>query len=160
VKRFVGCRKVLSILRYARLEEASTPLVHPRLPILLFRQNRVRQVHHRYTCSGRKPFNKQSRIVLLKKICKMTSYISEYPSSIPFDAAYKKFFEDFYAISDTPDAHERYVDSFTKDATLIMASKQGKGSEGTASLQPPIQFPTIVFSVAFSRKKIPSYTMA
>jgi hypothetical protein len=59
----------------------------------------------------------------------MTSYASEYPP-VPFDAAYKKFFEDFYATSDAPDAHSKYVEQFTPDATLIMASKKAKGSEG------------------------------
>lgn len=62
----------------------------------------------------------------------MASYTSEYPS-IPFDPAYKKFFEGFYATSDTPEAHDKYVDHFTKDATLIMASKKAKGSEGLQS---------------------------
>lgn len=59
----------------------------------------------------------------------MSAYASEYPS-VEFDAAYKKFFEEFYATSDTPDAHEKYIENFTKDATLIMASKKVKGSDG------------------------------
>ncbi|KAF1996495.1 hypothetical protein P154DRAFT_623115 [Amniculicola lignicola CBS 123094] len=58
----------------------------------------------------------------------MTSYGSEYPPSIGFDADYKKFFEEFYATSDDPPAHDKYVSFFTEDATLIMASKTGKGS--------------------------------
>jgi len=41
----------------------------------------------------------------------------------------KAFFEEFYKTSDTPDAHEKYADSFTKDATLVMASKKGVGRE-------------------------------
>lgn len=56
----------------------------------------------------------------------MTSYASEYPD-VPFDPAYKQFFEDFYATSDNPDSHERYVDFFTSNATVILASKQVKG---------------------------------
>ena len=59
----------------------------------------------------------------------MTSYTSEY-SSIPFDPAYKQFFEEFYAISDDPGAHEKYVEQFTSDATLVMASKAAKGTSG------------------------------
>jgi hypothetical protein len=59
----------------------------------------------------------------------MSAYASEYPS-IEFDSAYKKFFEQFYATSDTPDAHEKYVENFTDDATLIMASKKVRGSDG------------------------------
>lgn len=60
----------------------------------------------------------------------MSAYTSEYPS-LEFDAAYKKFFEDFYATSDTPDAHDKYIENFTKDALLIMASKKAKGSNGS-----------------------------
>lgn len=41
-----------------------------------------------------------------------------------------KFFEEFYKISDTSDAHERYADSFTRDGTIVMASKRGEGREG------------------------------
>lgn len=63
----------------------------------------------------------------------MSDYASNYPS-VDFDPAYKKFFEDFYATSDTPDAHDKYTTYFTKDATLIMASKTVKGSEGTCTV--------------------------
>lgn len=55
------------------------------------------------------------------------SYASEYPAGIDFDPAFRKFFEDFYAVSDTPDVHDKYADNFTDDATLIMASKTVKG---------------------------------
>ncbi|KAJ4304750.1 hypothetical protein N0V90_000278 [Kalmusia sp. IMI 367209] len=64
----------------------------------------------------------------------MASYTSDYPA-IPFDPAFKKFFEDFYAISDNPDAHDAYVQSFTKDAALIMASKKAQGSEEILALR-------------------------
>lgn len=60
----------------------------------------------------------------------MSTYTSEYPP-VDFDPAYKKFFEDFYATSDTPDAHDKYIKHFTKDATLIMASKKAVGSDRT-----------------------------
>jgi hypothetical protein len=59
----------------------------------------------------------------------MSAYTSEYPS-VEFDGDFKKFFEEFYAVSDTPDAHEKYVENFTKDATLVMASKRVQGSDG------------------------------
>lgn len=69
----------------------------------------------------------------------MSAYASEFPP-VEFDATYKHFFEEFYATSDTPDAHEKYVENFTKDATLVMASKKAKGSDGMlctfASLAP------------------------
>ncbi|PVI02910.1 hypothetical protein DM02DRAFT_558876 [Periconia macrospinosa] len=64
-----------------------------------------------------------------------SAYASEYPADVPFDPAYKKFFEDFYAVSDTPDAHDKYVSFFTPDATLIMASKRGVGSDEILALR-------------------------
>ncbi|KAH8793019.1 hypothetical protein F5882DRAFT_427148 [Hyaloscypha sp. PMI_1271] len=57
------------------------------------------------------------------------SYKSEYPPGVQADDGIKAFFEEFYKTSDTPDAHEKYADSFTGDATLIMASKKGVGRE-------------------------------
>lgn len=60
----------------------------------------------------------------------MSLYASEYPS-LNFSADFKEFFEDFYAITDDPEAHAKYVDQFTDDATLIMASKTAMGSSGT-----------------------------
>ncbi|KAF2637270.1 hypothetical protein P280DRAFT_113591 [Massarina eburnea CBS 473.64] len=63
------------------------------------------------------------------------SYTSEYPSSVSFDPAYKKFFEDFYKVSDTPDIHEQYVENFTKDATLVMAQTKVQGTEGILALR-------------------------
>lgn len=58
------------------------------------------------------------------------SYKSEYPAGIQIDDGIREYFEEFYKTSDTPDVHEKYADSFTKDATLIMASKKGVGREG------------------------------
>jgi hypothetical protein len=62
------------------------------------------------------------------------SYKSEYPTGIQVDEGIKQFFEEFYKISDaapaSPDAHEKYADAFTKDATLIVASKKGVGRDG------------------------------
>jgi hypothetical protein len=59
----------------------------------------------------------------------MTSYASSYPS-IAFDPAYKQFFENFYAISDDPKAHDKYAEQFTENATVVMASKRVKGTSG------------------------------
>jgi len=62
---------------------------------------------------------------------KMThSYVAETPGDIRLDDGIKAYFEEFYKTSDTPDAHEKYADSFTSDATLVMASKKGVGREG------------------------------
>ena len=57
------------------------------------------------------------------------TYSSKYPAGIQVDSGIKRFFEEFYQTSDTPDAHEKYADSFTEDATLIMASKKGVGRQ-------------------------------
>lgn len=61
------------------------------------------------------------------------TYASEYPSGIKIDSGIKTFFEKFYQISDTgtEEAHLKYADQFTKDATLVMASTVGKGRDGT-----------------------------
>ena len=56
-------------------------------------------------------------------------YSSDYPP-LAIDPSIPGFFETFYQISDTPDAHERYTDAFTGDALMVMASKQAKGREG------------------------------
>lgn len=66
----------------------------------------------------------------------MSRYASDYPS-LDFDPAFKQFFEAFYATSDTPNAHDKYIEHFTKDATLIMASKKAVGSDGSSS-DPPL----------------------
>lgn len=58
------------------------------------------------------------------------SYTSEYPAGAQFDPAYKAFFERFYQISDTPEAHEEYSKQFTAGAKLIMASKVVNGTDG------------------------------
>jgi hypothetical protein len=58
------------------------------------------------------------------------SYKSQYPLEVVVDEEIKAFFEEFYKTSDSPEAHEKYADSFTGDATLIMASKKGVGREG------------------------------
>jgi len=69
------------------------------------------------------------------KISPMSQYTSEYPKDIGIDPVYTQFLESFYAISDTPDAHEEYVSQFTKNATLIMASKKCVGSSDILALR-------------------------
>ncbi|TKA23839.1 hypothetical protein B0A50_06974 [Salinomyces thailandicus] len=41
----------------------------------------------------------------------------------------QKYFESFYEISDTPDAHQKYSEQFTKNAKLIMASNEANGRD-------------------------------
>ncbi|KAG8628460.1 hypothetical protein KVT40_004333 [Elsinoe batatas] len=59
----------------------------------------------------------------------MSQYKSSWPSNLENDPAYVSFFENFYKISDTADAHEEYANQFTSDATLIMASKKVQGKD-------------------------------
>ena len=60
--------------------------------------------------------------------------MSQYSASVPqggeVKPEIKEFFERFYAISDTPDGHEKYADMFTKNAKLIMASNGVEGRDG------------------------------
>lgn len=62
------------------------------------------------------------------------SYKSEYPSGVQVDPEIVKFFETFYEISDTPGAHDQYVDLFEKDADFVLASKKAKGHDGMMCL--------------------------
>lgn len=45
------------------------------------------------------------------------------------------FLESFYRTSDDESQHDAYVDSFTKDATLIMGPKTAKGSDEIRTLR-------------------------
>lgn len=58
----------------------------------------------------------------------MSTYKGQTPPSIPVDPRIVSFFENFYAVSDNPTAHEEYVQSLTPDADFIMGSKKVKGS--------------------------------
>lgn len=60
------------------------------------------------------------------------SYEIQYDTSLapPRAAAIVSFMQDFYRTSDTEPLHEKYVESFTGDATLIMGPKEAKGSDG------------------------------
>ncbi|KFH44092.1 hypothetical protein ACRE_051360 [Hapsidospora chrysogenum ATCC 11550] len=62
------------------------------------------------------------------------SYKSDYPAGVSVDPEIVAFFEEFYRISDTPGAHDEYVDLFTQDATFKLASKQATGHEGVFGL--------------------------
>ena len=62
-----------------------------------------------------------------------SQYTSDYPEGVPLSPQYKDFFENFYRISDTADAHEHYAQQFADDATLIMASKTARGRDGEST---------------------------
>ncbi|EMD00606.1 hypothetical protein BAUCODRAFT_135403 [Baudoinia panamericana UAMH 10762] len=59
--------------------------------------------------------------------------MSQYQAAVPSDGSVKheirKYYEEFYATSDTPDAHEKYAAGFTRDAKLIMASNEANGTQ-------------------------------
>lgn len=52
------------------------------------------------------------------------TYTSEYPPNTPFDPAYKQFFEQFYALSDTPAAHAEYAGMFAAGARVVMGARE------------------------------------
>lgn len=58
----------------------------------------------------------------------------------------KAFFERFYAISDTPDDHEKYADMFTENAKLIMASNAVEGRDGKQACHHSVKHKLIHFS--------------
>lgn len=71
--------------------------------------------------------------------------MSQYEASVPQDKSLRpgiaSFFESFYAISDTAEAHQQYADHFTSDAKLIMGSKETSGRDGELvdhNLQPSL----------------------
>ncbi|KAF2486575.1 hypothetical protein BDY17DRAFT_291722 [Neohortaea acidophila] len=57
--------------------------------------------------------------------------MSQYTASVPPDGQVRpeivEYFERFYAVSDTPDAHDKYAQLFTKDAKLIMGPAESNG---------------------------------
>lgn len=84
----------------------------------------------------------------------MTSqYTSDYPSGVSFPDKFKKFFSEFYKVSDTPEKHDLYASQFTENATLVMASKTAKGRSGMClplilsnPLEPPLARPVAIFT--------------
>ncbi|KAJ5924232.1 hypothetical protein N7466_008419 [Penicillium verhagenii] len=65
------------------------------------------------------------------------SYEIQYDASLapPRAAAIVSFMQDFYRTSDTESLHEKYVESFTDDATLIMGPKEAKGTDAIRPLR-------------------------
>jgi hypothetical protein len=58
------------------------------------------------------------------------SYASEYAPGVAVDGGIKAFFEEFYRISDTQEAHEAYAEQFTPTATLFMGVRKAVGRDG------------------------------
>ncbi len=68
----------------------------------------------------------------------MSTYKAQAPSgSVELDPRIIPFFENFYAVSDSPtdSAHEEYVDALTKDGVLIMGSKRADGKDEIMALR-------------------------
>jgi hypothetical protein len=57
-------------------------------------------------------------------------YIAQYPNDLSDPIGARGFFEKFYRLSDTPDAHEEYTQTFSPEATFILASKECRGRDG------------------------------
>lgn len=60
----------------------------------------------------------------------MSQYKAQYPAGVSVDTEVVRFLEEFYQISDTPGAHDVYVDQFTPDATFKIGSKSSTGRDG------------------------------
>jgi hypothetical protein len=66
----------------------------------------------------------------------MTStYTGAVASSANLDPRIVPFFENFYKVSDTPEAHDAYVASFLPDADFVMGTKATRGAEGIRALR-------------------------
>lgn len=67
--------------------------------------------------------------------------MSQYTASVPSDGQVrdeiKTFFEKFYAVSDSPGAHDDYANCFTKNGTLIMGPAETSGHDGRLPFHPP-----------------------
>jgi hypothetical protein len=53
-----------------------------------------------------------------------SQYRSEYPPNLSLSGTYRDFIENFYHISDTPDAHGEYAEQFALQARLLMPGKK------------------------------------
>ena len=61
----------------------------------------------------------------------MEQYQASIPSDDQVNPEIQKYFETFYQVSDTPDAHGKYSEQFTKNAKLIMGPNESNGRPGT-----------------------------
>ncbi|KAK4635397.1 hypothetical protein CLAFUW4_00642 [Fulvia fulva] len=65
----------------------------------------------------------------------MSQHSASAPQAGEVKPEIKAFFERFYAISDTPDDHEKYADMFTENAKLIMASNAVEGRDAIIQMR-------------------------
>ncbi|KAK1042474.1 hypothetical protein LTR74_018526 [Friedmanniomyces endolithicus] len=59
----------------------------------------------------------------------MSQYTAQVLSDDLVKPEIRSFYKSFYAVSDTPDAHDKYAAFFTKSARLIMASNEANGRD-------------------------------
>lgn len=60
--------------------------------------------------------------------------MSHHQAEVPADGSVKQdvraFFEQFYLLSDTPEAHQEYANQFTENGVLIMIGDRRNGRQG------------------------------
>lgn len=61
-----------------------------------------------------------------------SQYVAAVPSEDLVRPEIQAYFQNFYQISDTPEAHQEYSEQFTDNARLIMASNEANGREGVS----------------------------
>lgn len=77
--------------------------------------------------------NLQYRAVTL--IAAMSTYVGQVPSDVKLDPRIVPFYENFYRVSDSPEAHDEYVDAMTSDGLLIMGTKKATGKDELMALR-------------------------
>ncbi|KAK4949961.1 hypothetical protein LTR10_011803 [Elasticomyces elasticus] len=65
----------------------------------------------------------------------MSTYKGQTPSDLQVDPRIVPFFERFYAVSDDPEAHEEYAQSFVPNADFAMGAKKTVGYDGILELR-------------------------
>ena len=81
--------------------------------------------------------NLHPRHLFSSTIVKMSTYKGATPSNPQVDPRVVEFYENFYRVSDDPSdqAHIEYVDSLTKDGTLVMGTKKATGYDNLMDLR-------------------------
>ncbi|KIV78567.1 hypothetical protein PV11_06211 [Exophiala sideris] len=75
------------------------------------------------------------RFCRLPNPVKMSTYKGQTPSDLQVDPRIVPFFERFYAVSDDPEAHEEYAQSFVPNADFAMGAKKTVGYDGILELR-------------------------
>lgn len=69
--------------------------------------------------------------------------MSQYIASLPSDGRkdVQAYFENFYKVSDNPEAHEEYSKLFTENAKVILGPNTANGRSGTSTCFDPVLSP-------------------